>query len=256
MDGRGPARQRAATIRDKADHDVLRGDDRVTCFDKPGRDVLPNGGRAGKGQARMTRDTHWNQVYTARREREVSWFEPLPAVSLQMLDAAGMTRHSCVVDIGGGESHLVDALLARGLTCLAVLDVSGVALARARERLGEKASVPLWIEADVTTGWTLKPMDLWHDRAVFHFLTDPADRERYRERLLATLKPGGSAIIATFAPDGPEKCSGLPVQRYSPEELRSVMGEAFELVEARPHVHLTPWGAAQSFQYSRLRRVG
>lgn len=202
----------------------------------------------------MERAAHWNRVYTGKTEREVSWFEPLPAVSLEMLDAAGMTPDSCVLDVGGGDSQLVDALAARGLECLAVLDVSEAALERAKTRLGPAAQTPIWIEADVTREWTLKPMDIWHDRAVFHFLTAAVERDRYRRHLLETLKPGGSAIIATFALDGPEKCSGLPVERYSPERLAQELGPSFELQDARPHLHTTPWGTTQSFQYSRLRR--
>lgn len=202
----------------------------------------------------MERADHWNRVYTTKTSQDVSWFEPLPALSLEMLEAAGMTTDSCVLDVGGGDSHLVDALAARGLECLAVLDVSGAALDRAKSRLGPAARTPIWIEADVTRDWSLKPMDIWHDRAVFHFLTTADERARYKQHLLDTLKPGGSAIIATFALDGPEKCSGLPVQRYSPERLAEELGPTFDLRDARPHVHTTPWGSTQSFQYSRLLR--
>jgi SAM-dependent methyltransferase len=202
----------------------------------------------------MERAAHWNRVYTTKGEQEVSWFEPLPAISLDMLEAAGMTADSCVLDVGGGDSHLVDALAARGLDCLAVLDVSGAALERAKTRLGPVAQTPVWIEADVTGEWSLKLMDMWHDRAVFHFLTTADERARYRQHLLDTLKLGGSAIIATFALDGPEKCSGLPVQRYSPGRLADELGSAFELRDARRHVHTTPWGSTQPFQYSRLLR--
>jgi trans-aconitate methyltransferase len=175
-------------------------------------------------------------------------------MSLQMLEAAGVTPESCVVDVGGGDSRLVDALAVRGLTCLAVLDVSNAALERARVRLGDVASAITWIEADVVSDWSLKPMDVWHDRAVFHFLTDPRDRARYCTHLRDTLKAGGTAIIATFAPDGPDRCSGLPVVRYSPESLVRELGVEFELIESRPHVHHTPRGLTQSFQYSRLLR--
>jgi SAM-dependent methyltransferase len=204
----------------------------------------------------MERADHWNCVYTTKSERDVSWFEPLPVTSLEMLEAAGLTPESCVLDVGGGDSHLVDALAARGVHCLAVLDVSGAALGRAQARLGPAARSPIWIEADVTSEWSLEPMDIWHDRAVFHFLTAADERARYTQHLLATLKPGGSAIIATFALDGPEKCSGLPVRRYSPERLAEELGPAFELRDARPHVHTTPWGSTQSFQYSRFVRIG
>jgi SAM-dependent methyltransferase len=203
----------------------------------------------------MDRVAHWNAVYSTKGERDVSWFEDVPALSLRMLETAGLGADTCVLDVGGGESRLVDALLARGLRCLAVLDVSGAALSRTRTRLGALGDVPTWLEADVTGEWSLPPVDIWHDRAVFHFLTADVDRARYRQRLLGTLKPGGSAIVATFAPDGPERCSGVPVARYSPASLAAELGPAFELVESQPHVHTTPWGGAQSFQYSRFRRV-
>jgi SAM-dependent methyltransferase len=198
-----------------------------------------------------TRD-HWNRVYTTKSDEQVSWFEPLPTVSVRMLRAAGVTAESCVIDVGGGDSRLVDYLVAEGLDCVAVLDVSGAALARAKARIGSRADLLMWIESDVVAAWTLKPMDVWHDRAVFHFLTDANARDRYREHLLEILKPGGCAIIATFAPDGPEKCSGLPVARYSPDGLAAELGPALRLIESQLHVHTTPWGTTQSFQYSRF----
>ncbi len=203
----------------------------------------------------MERQTHWNTVYTTKGEEQVSWFEALPELSLELMQAAGLTADTCVLDVGGGDSRLVDALAARGLDCLAVLDISGAALHRAQARLGARASVPTWIEADVAGDWSLEPMDIWHDRAVFHFLTEPADRTRYVEHLHQTLKPGGTAIVATFALDGPEKCSGLPVVRYDPDVLAETLGSDLTLVETRRHVHTTPWGATQSFQYCRLHRA-
>ena len=202
----------------------------------------------------MEREQHWNRIYSTKGDDQVSWFEPLPAISLKLMAAAGLNEDTCVVDIGGGDSRLVDHLAGQGLDCLAVLDVSGAALDRAKSRLGALGSSLEWIEADVTSDWSLKPMDIWHDRAVFHFLTDPDDRARYRRHLLETLKRGGSAIVATFGLDGPEKCSGLPVIRYSPETLSEELGDALELVESVVHAHQTPWGATQSFQYSRFMR--
>jgi SAM-dependent methyltransferase len=202
----------------------------------------------------MERRDHWNTVYTTKTEQQVSWFEPLPSVSLRMLTSAGVNAESCVLDVGGGDSRLVDALLTQGLECIAVLDVSGAALDRAKARVGPKADSLMWIESDVTAPWSLKPMDVWHDRAVFHFLTDETGRSVYRNHLLRILKPGGTAIIATFAPDGPEKCSGLAVARYSPEALAVELGAALRLIESQPHTHTTPWGATQSFQYSRFIR--
>ena len=202
----------------------------------------------------MERRKHWNQVYTTKDEREVSWFEALPEISLEMLDAAGMTAHSCVLDVGGGDSHLVDALAARGLDCLAVLDVSGAALERARTRMGPTARIPVWIEADVTGDWTLKPMDIWHDRAVFHFLTDPDDRATYRNLLRRAVAPGGTIIVATFATDGPEWCSGLPVRRYDAPDLAAELGPDLTLVASGRTVHHTPSGATQPFTWVALRR--
>jgi SAM-dependent methyltransferase len=204
----------------------------------------------------MDRTSHWQRVYTTKAEDDVSWFEASPSLSLQMMEAAGLTAETCVLDVGGGDSKLVDALVARGLRCLAILDISAAALARARVRLGPAGGVPTWIVADVTTDWSFEPVDIWHDRAVFHFLTDEKDRARYREHLRTGLKPGGTAIIATFALDGPEKCSGLTVARYSPETLAAELGQDFQLVSSSNHAHRTPSGATQSFQYSRFTRVG
>lgn len=204
----------------------------------------------------MLRATHWNTVYATKSESDVSWTEARPDISLALMDAAGLTADHCVIDVGGGDSRLVDALLARGLRRVTVLDVSGAALARARARLGDSAAMPTWIESDVTADWSTEPVDVWHDRAVFHFLTDVADRARYLEHLRRTLKPGGSAIIATFAADGPEKCSGLPVIRYSIDALCSELGTGFSLADGRAHLHTTPWGSTQSFQYARFVRVG
>lgn len=202
----------------------------------------------------MDRQQHWNTIYTNKTEREVSWFETRPDISLQMLSDAGLHTESCVVDVGGGDSRLVDALTAMRLHCLAVLDVSGAALRRAQARLGPAAAAVTWIEADVVTEWALKPMDIWHDRAVFHFLIDPADRARYGVRMRAVLKLGGAAIVATFDVNGPETCSGLPVQRYSAASLAREFGDDFRLMDSVAHEHHTPWGSTQAFRYSRFVR--
>jgi hypothetical protein len=197
---------------------------------------------------------HWNGVYLTKSDEQVSWSEPVPEVSLRLLHAAGMNADSCVCDVGGGNSHLVECLVAEGLDCLAVLDVAPAAIERTKSRLGPASSIPTWVVADVTGDWSLKPMDIWHDRAVFHFLTDAVSRTRYRRHLADTVKPGGAAIIATFAPDGPAQCSGLPVARYSAEALADEFEGLLELVESVTHVHTTPWGSQQSFQYSRFVR--
>jgi hypothetical protein len=148
----------------------------------------------------------------------------------------------------------VDGLLARGLTCLTVLDISGAALAGAQRRLGPQQRLVRWIETDVTADWRVPPVDIWHDRAVFHYLTDERDRVTYIERLREHLKSSGSVIIATFALDGPAKCSGLPVARYSPESLSAELGADFMLVDMQVERHQTPGGAHQSFCYTRFRR--
>ena len=157
-----------------------------------------------------------------------------------------------MLDAGGGDSRLVDHLLDRSVTCVTVLDISGAALARARERLGPRQADVTWIEADVTGEWSTRPVDIWHDRAVFHFLTAAADRDRYRANLLRTLRPGGSAIVATFGPAGPARCSGLPTMRYSPEELERELGPRLRVRESVREVHATPSGTTQELWYSRF----
>jgi ubiquinone/menaquinone biosynthesis C-methylase UbiE len=202
----------------------------------------------------MDRKPHWENIYEKKADQDVSWFEPLPAMSLRMLDAAGMTPDSCIVDVGGGSSQLIDRLLERGVRCLTVLDVSGAALRRTQARLGQAAASVNWIESDVTADWSIEPVDIWHDRAVFHFLNSAVDRERYRMQLLRVLKIQGTAIVATFAADGPETCSGLPVMRFSAESLAFELGPRFRLVESVRHEHRTPRGVVQPFTYARFRR--
>jgi 2-polyprenyl-3-methyl-5-hydroxy-6-metoxy-1,4-benzoquinol methylase len=200
------------------------------------------------------RGAHWENVYRTKGEREVSWFQETPSISLELIRAAGATRHSAIVDIGGGASRLVDALVDEGYEAVTVLDLSESALAAAKRRLGQTAARVTWLVADVV-GW--KPpqrYDVWHDRAAFHFLTDAADRSAYVACLREALRPGGHAIIATFALDGPERCSGLPVIRYDAASLGEVLGDDFSLVETRRHDHHTPMGSTQRFQFSVFRR--
>ena len=159
-----------------------------------------------------------------------------------------------MIDIGGGDSRLVDHLVSRGLRCLTVLDVSAAALARARARLGEKADRVCWIEADVTGPWTVSQVNIWHDRAVFHFLTEAGDRVRYVAHVRDVVKCGGTVIVGTFSPDGPERCSGLPVCRYDAAGIGAELGEGFTLVETVADAHRTPSGAVQSFCYCRFVR--
>ncbi|WP_187435494.1 class I SAM-dependent methyltransferase [Bradyrhizobium cytisi] len=202
------------------------------------------------------RTTHWQNVYATKGEAEVSWFQDNPAISLEMIRAASPNHDAAIIDIGGGASRLVDALLQDGQHNLAVLDLSANALDTAKKRIGAAASTVDWIVADVTAWRPAKIWDVWHDRAAFHFLTDPHDRAAYVERLRSAVVPGGHVIIATFAPDGPEKCSGLPVQRHDSTSLSAELGPEFELVETRNETHHTPWHSTQAFQFSRFRRRG
>jgi trans-aconitate methyltransferase len=200
------------------------------------------------------RSMHWDNVYATKGETEVSWFQDSPAISFEMIRSASPDHGAAIIDVGGGASRLVDALLRDGYRDLAVLDVSANALDAVKKRIGPAAAAVDWIVADATTWRPGKTYDVWHDRAAFHFLTDPRDRAAYMERLRSAVTPGGHVIIATFAPDGPEKCSGLPVQRHDSASLAAELGPDFELVETRSETHHTPWDSTQAFQFSRFRR--
>lgn len=197
---------------------------------------------------------HWDQVYLTKGERDVSWFEDNPAISLDLIRASGVGTRGSVIDIGGGASRLVDALLTEGFERVTVLDISETALERSRERLGEGGAKVDWVVADVTVWQPSETYDLWHDRAAFHFLTSPNDRAAYAACVLKAVGSGGHVIIGTFAPNGPERCSGLPVVRHDAASIAEVIGPAFELVESREHAHRTPTGFVQLFQFSRFRR--
>ncbi len=202
------------------------------------------------------RHAHWEHVYSTKADDEVSWYQPRPSTSLELFRRTGGGTDASVVDVGGGASRLVDALLDEGYRRIAVLDVAETALSRARRRLGERASGVEWIAADVTSWTPRSPFDVWHDRALFHFLTEARDREAYLSALAAAVPRGGHAIVGTFAPDGPERCSGLPVVRYAPAGLAEVLGHAWELSETLFEDHPTPGGKIQRFQFSRFVRVG
>jgi len=202
-----------------------------------------------------SRQDHWDGVYATKAENGVSWFQSSPEASLELIARFGSLAGSSLIDIGGGMSRLADALVAAGNRDLTVLDLSSGALDAVRKRLKAAASYVEWIVADVTQWRPHRTYDVWHDRAAFHFLTQPADRAAYVAALHAAVRPGGHAIIATFAPDGPERCSGLPVVRYDPQTLAKVIGPSFELVGERRQAHTTPSGGLQSFQFSALRRI-
>jgi SAM-dependent methyltransferase len=202
----------------------------------------------------LARQAHWEGVYQTKGERDVSWFEESPEISLDLIAATRIGPGASIIDIGGGASRLVDILLDRKFENITVLDLSGKALAASRTRLGHRSNKVKWIIADVTVWWPPETYDVWHDRAAFHFLTYPADRASYVQRVLAAVRPGGHVIIGTFAPDGPEYCSGLPVARHDAVSLGNILGPAFELIETRNHAHKTPGGAVQRFQFSRFQR--
>jgi 2-polyprenyl-3-methyl-5-hydroxy-6-metoxy-1,4-benzoquinol methylase len=203
----------------------------------------------------FNRQAHWQNVYKEKGEYQVSWFQDRPAVSLELIEAIGAQANSGIIDIGGGASRLVDALLDRGYRDVTVLDLSESATSIAKTRLGDAAAAAKWIVADVTQWEPQRQYDLWHDRAAFHFLTEASDRAAYIDRLSKALRPGGHAIIGTFALDGPERCSGLPVVRYDAAQLSATLPRCFALVERRRDDHKTPWGAIQHFQFSVFKRL-
>ena len=202
------------------------------------------------------RKKHWEQVYASKATTQVSWFQEYPQNSLDLITATGVDKNAYVIDVGGGASTLVDHLLAFGFSNITVLDISATAINSARARLGGAADKVNWLEADITEiNLPAHHYALWHDRAVFHFLTSPDDRQTYVNTLLNSLAPGGHAIIATFAMNGPQECSGLPTNRYSPDQLVEAFGPAFRLVATRDEVHETPFGTEQKFEYCLLRRL-
>ena len=192
--------------------------------------------------------------YQTKGESEVSWFEESPTISLDLIRATGESTDAAIIDIGGGASRLVDALVDAGFHSITVLDLSGTALETSKGRLGARGTDVDWVIADVTTWQLPRAYDIWHDRAVFHFLIDPDDQAAYVECLRKAVRPGGHVIIGTFALDGPERCSGLPVVRHDAASLGQMLGNSFALVESRRHNHRTPGGAIQRFQFSRFQR--
>ncbi len=197
---------------------------------------------------------HWNKVYQGKSPVEVSWFQIEPAHSLDLIKNAGIGKNEYIIDVGGGASVLAERLLAGGYSNLAVLDLSSGALEHARQRLGGKAQAIEWHEADITEFEPPHSYALWHDRAVFHFLTHRADRKKYVETIKKAIAPHGHIIIATFAMGGPEKCSGLDIVQYDAPKLLDVLGDGFKLMEEAEEMHKTPANMPQKFSYFRLIR--
>mgnify|MGYP000344845664 CR=1 FL=1 len=204
----------------------------------------------------MDKQQHWETVYQTKARDEVSWFREHLDTSLRMIQNTGAGKDAAMIDVGGGNSTLVDDLLERGFVDISVLDISESAIAGSKDRLGEKANQVNWITADITAvDLPQSHYDLWHDRAVFHFLTEEEDRRKYVELVKRSIKPGGHIIVASFGPEGPQKCSGLDVVRYSPETMHGEFGETFKLIESVGETHNTPFGTTQDFVYCYCLKI-
>jgi ubiquinone/menaquinone biosynthesis C-methylase UbiE len=202
----------------------------------------------------MERTEHWDRIWSAKAPDQVSWHEAEPRLSLELIQATGVGLDAPIVDVGGGASVLVDRLVSLGHRRVSVVDISGSGLERARDRLGDLAASVSWVTADVRQLRLEAPVRVWHDRAVFHFLVAPPDQEAYLESMTRSLEPEGYAILATFALDGPTKCSGLPVARHSGDTLAERLGPGFELLRTARHCHRTPNDVDQWFTYALFRR--
>jgi SAM-dependent methyltransferase len=201
------------------------------------------------------RKKHWEQVYEGKSPSEVSWFQAETFRSLQFIQNTGITKADCIIDVGGGASVLVDRLQRRGYDNLTVLDISSSAIEHAKQRLGELADTIEWHEADITTFDPPHSYALWHDRAVFHFLTEKSDREKYVKVMKCAVPIGSHIILATFSIGGPENCSGLDIVQYDAPKLLNVLGDEFKIVEELSEVHMTPDNREQNFSYFRLVRL-
>ena len=202
----------------------------------------------------QTKQLHWDTIYRLKGEQELSWHEDDPATSLTLIREVA-TPHPRIIDVGGGSSVLAGRLVAEGAQVVAVLDISEIALEKAKERIGEGLDRIRWIVSDVTSMPDIGQFDIWHDRAAFHFLTRPEDRKNYLALVERTLLVGGHLIVSTFSPDGPERCSGLPVERYNAKTLADEFGKNFALIRELNEIHMTPWGNPRHFTYAVLKRV-
>lgn len=206
------------------------------------------------GDAHTDLSEHWDAVYGKREPDALTWYQPTLDVSLELIERCGLATDDAIVDVGGGASTLVDSLLERGFTDVTVVDLSQRALDRVRARLGARAGAVKLAYGDVTRLELGGPFRLWHDRAVLHFLIEDDDRARYVQQLLRHLQPDGHVVLATFAEDGPERCSGLPVRRYDAERMQATLGPQLELLHTQLETHHTPAGGEQRFRYGLFRR--
>ena len=204
----------------------------------------------------MNQKNHWEKVYSSRQTETLGWYTPHLQTSLTWIKNLGLAADAPIIDVGGGASTLVSDLLEAGFQSVTVLDISEKALSSVRARLGKKAELIKWLNGDIASvELPAYHYELWHDRAVFHFLTEIDQQRKYRNNLLKTLKPGGHLIIGLFAPEAPPKCSGLPVQRYNQEQLASTLGAEFELIRHHKELHFTPGGVEQVYLYCLFRRT-
>lgn len=202
----------------------------------------------------MDSRSHWQKIYQTKGLQEVSWTQRTCAQSLEFIRKTGAPLDAPIIDIGGGASVLVDELLDRGYSDLTVLDIAGAALAAAQARLGGRSDKVAWLEQDITRAALTRQYAVWHDRAVFHFLTEASDRAAYAQTLAAGLQPGGHLILSTFAKDGPLKCSGLEIRRYDCEEIQAELGGSLELLDRAKEDHVTPFGTIQKFSYCFFKK--
>jgi SAM-dependent methyltransferase len=198
---------------------------------------------------------HWENIYRRLGPADLSWTEALPATSLNFIDSFHLPRTARIIDVGGGDSRLVDCLLDDGYTDLTVLDISGTALQKAQQRLGPRAHLVKWIEQDMTQFQPCTTYDLWHDRAAFHFLTTPPQVSHYISTAHGALSPRGYFVIGTFSANGPEKCSGLPVRQYSERDLTEALTTGFDKIRCVTEDHITPSNTAQNFLFCSFRRA-
>jgi SAM-dependent methyltransferase len=216
---------------------------------------MPGDRREGaRDNLAMGKAQHWERIFAERDPNELSWYEEVPEASLALIEEAAIPFGAAILDVGGGTSRLAGLLLASGYTDVTVTDISPAALALARADLGVAAEQITWVQSDVRSHDFARLFDLWHDRAVFHFMVEDDDRDRYLSVLRRTLRPGGHLVLAAFGPGGPSHCSGLPVVRYGAEDLVEILGADFELVSAQIQTHQTPAGQEQEFSYSHFRR--
>jgi ubiquinone/menaquinone biosynthesis C-methylase UbiE len=202
----------------------------------------------------MRQKQHWEKVFETKADSEKSWFQPYPETSVQFIMDLNIPKDAAIIDVGGGDSYLADVLLQEGYKDITVLDISAKALQNARKRLGKKANRIKWVESDVLSFHPEKKYDCWHDRAVFHFVTDKKNITAYKKQIAGSVKGKGKLIVGTFSEKGPEKCSGLPVHRYSQQQLTRALSQNFKKIKCIEEIHQTPFNTSQSFTFCSFQK--